>query len=84
MLVLKVIEMGVIYILLMTEAGAEHEVAEKISKMENVTEAHVTYGEWDLVIRVEIDEVGKKLDELVTKIRRTKGVIKSMTLISAD
>lgn len=68
--------------LLMTEAGVEHEVAERISKMEHVTETHVTYGEWDIVVRVEIDELGRKLDELVTKIRKTKGVIKSMTLIS--
>ncbi|MBS7247635.1 MAG: Lrp/AsnC ligand binding domain-containing protein [Candidatus Jordarchaeales archaeon] len=74
--------MRVIYILLMTEAGMEHEVAEKISKMEHVTETHVTYGEWDIVVRVEIGELGKELDELVTKIRRTRGVIKSMTLIS--
>jgi len=69
-------------VLLMTEAGVEHEVAERISKMEHVTETHVTYGEWDIVVRVEIDELGRKLDELVTKIRKTKGVIKSMTLIS--
>ncbi len=74
--------MVVIYVLLMTEAGVEHEVAERISKMEHVTETHVTYGEWDIVVRVEIDELGRKLDELVTKIRKTKGVIKSMTLIS--
>ncbi|MBS7287254.1 MAG: Lrp/AsnC ligand binding domain-containing protein [Candidatus Freyarchaeota archaeon] len=69
---------------MMTEAGVEHEVAEKISKMKHVTEAHVTYGEWDVVVRVEIDELGKKLDELVTEIRKTKGVSKSMTLISTD
>lgn len=74
--------MHVVYILLMTEAGMEHEVAEEVSKIEQVTEAHVTYGEWDVVVRVEIDDLGRKLDEIVTRIRKTRGVTKSMTLIS--
>ncbi|MHA1711927.1 MAG: Lrp/AsnC ligand binding domain-containing protein [Candidatus Freyarchaeota archaeon] len=76
--------MVVVYVMLVTEAGSEHDVAEKISMLEHVTEAKVTYGEWDVVVRVEIGKVDEELDKLVTKIRKTEGVTKSMTLISTD
>jgi DNA-binding Lrp family transcriptional regulator len=62
--------------------STEHEMAEKIRKIEDVTEVLVTYGMWDLVARIETKNLGK-LDKIITEIRQTPEIEQTSTLISA-
>ena len=69
------------YVLATVKRGTEHEMAEKIRKIEDVTEALVTYGMWDLVARIETKNLGK-LDKIITEIRQTPEIEQTSTLIS--
>ena len=70
------------YVLAIVKRGTEHEMAEKIRKIEDVTEVLVTYGMWDLVARIETKNLGK-LDKIITEIRQTREIEQTSTLISA-
>jgi DNA-binding Lrp family transcriptional regulator len=70
------------YVLAIVKRGTEHEMAEKIKKIEDITEVLVTYGMWDLVARIETKNLGK-LDKIITEIRQTPEIEQTSTLISA-
>ncbi len=72
----------VAYLILIVEAGREYEVLRKLYEMEPVVEAHIVYGEYDVVAKLEVPDL-KTLEEVVMSIRRIPGVSKSTTLISA-
>ena len=71
----------VAYILINIETGKEYEVVDKIKKIEGVTEALITYGMWDIVVRVEVCSL-PYLDKIVSTIRQIDGVRQTTTLIS--
>jgi DNA-binding Lrp family transcriptional regulator len=62
--------------------GCEHEVAERLLKMEDVTESLVTYGLWDLVARIETDDL-QKLDQIITEMRKIPEITQTSTLVGA-
>ena len=70
------------YFLANVKQGTEHDVAQKIQKMKEVTEVTVTYGLWDLVVRIEAETLGH-LDKIVTDIRQIKEVEQTSTLIGS-
>jgi DNA-binding Lrp family transcriptional regulator len=61
----------------------EYEVAQRLKGMEGVVEIKVVFGEYDLVVKVQVEGV-KRLDEIVTKIRKIDGVAATSTLIAPD
>lgn len=60
--------------------GSEEDVIEKISNMKNVIEVHELYGEYDMIVKVNVKELGE-LDILTSAIRRVPGVQMSSTMI---
>ena len=68
------------YVVATVKRGTEHEVAEKIRKMKEVTEVIVTYGLYDLVVRIEAESLGH-LDKIVTDIRLIEEIEQSTTLV---
>ena len=70
------------YVLALVKRGTEHDVAEKIRKIEDITEVLVTYGMWDLVAHIETESLGK-LDKIITEIRQTPEIQQTSTLIGA-
>jgi DNA-binding Lrp family transcriptional regulator len=70
------------YVLALVKRGTEHSVAQRIRKIEDVTEVLVTYGMWDLVARIETESLGK-LDKIITEIRQTPEIQQTSTLIGA-
>ncbi|MCE4611795.1 MAG: Lrp/AsnC ligand binding domain-containing protein [Desulfurococcales archaeon] len=73
----------VAYILVKVLAGKERDVVDKILKdfYRNVTEARITYGDYDIVVRVEADNM-RLLDSIVSNIRKIDGVEETKTLIA--
>ncbi len=69
------------YVLVVTEVGKEHEVVQELLTIEGVTVAQTVYGEFDVITKVECDNL-KDLDAAITKIRKIAGIIRTMTLIS--
>jgi Lrp/AsnC family transcriptional regulator for asnA, asnC and gidA len=68
------------YVLAVVKRGSEHDLAERIQEIEGVTEALVTYGMWDLIVRIETESL-VKLDEIISKIRRFPEIEHTNTLI---
>lgn len=71
------------YVVATVKRGTEHEAAEKIRKMKEVTEALVTYGLYDLVVRIEAESLGN-LDKVVTDIRQIDEIEQTSTLIGVS
>lgn len=72
----------VVYVLLVTEVGKEHEILDSLKQFENVSEVRVVYGEFDVVCKM-TPKSFRQLDEIVTKIRKTSSIIRTVTLISS-
>jgi len=70
------------YFLAIVKRGSEHEVAKRLGKMEGVTEALVTYGLWDIVVRIEASDLSK-LDALITEMRKIQEIVQTSTLVGA-
>jgi DNA-binding Lrp family transcriptional regulator len=50
--------------------------------MEDVTESLVTYGLWDIVARIETEDL-QKLDQIITEIRKIQEITQTSTLVGA-
>jgi len=70
------------YFMAIVKQGSEHEVAEQLRKMEGITEAIVTYGLWDIVARIETENL-QKLDTIITEIRKITEITQTSTLVGA-
>ena len=69
------------YILINVETGSEVEVLESLRKIENVREAHGVYGVYDVIARVEAENM-ERLKEIITwKIRRLDKVRSTLTMM---
>ncbi len=68
------------YLLIVCEVGLERNIEEAIRGVANVKEVDVVYGEYDLIVKIEVDDI-KQLDGVVSEIRRIKGVLRTMTLL---
>ena len=63
--------------------GTEHDAAQKIRKIKEVTEVLVTYGLYDVVVRIEAKSLGH-LDKIVTDIRQMAEIKQTSTLLGAQ
>jgi DNA-binding Lrp family transcriptional regulator len=70
------------YFMAIVKRGTEHDVAERLRKMSGVTEVVVTYGSWDIVVRIEAPSLGK-LDALITEMRKIEEITQTSTLVGA-
>lgn len=73
----------VVYILVNTQVGKEDEILAKVRNMENVAEAYIVYGEFDIIAKIVLPQL-ELLDEMVSTIRKIEGVTKTSTLITAN
>ena len=58
--------MSVAFVLINAEIGSENEILEGLSKVKNVIEAHMVYGVYDIVAKVEAETM-EKLKETIKK-----------------
>ena len=73
----------VAYLLLISEGHHTEDTLKMIRNMPEVEEAYIIYGEWDLILKVQIPSLAE-LTKLVMKLRKTIGVKKTSTLITLD
>jgi len=70
------------YFMAIVKRGTEHEVAGKLRKLSGVTEVMVTYGLYDIVVRIEAQNLGQ-LDSLITEMRKIEEIVQTSTLVGA-
>lgn len=72
------------YILINTEFESEREVLEAIRKIESVKEAHVVQGVYDIVAKIEVENMNKLKETVNWKLRRLNKVKSTLTMIIMD
>ncbi len=72
--------MPIVFILINSELGKEKSLLKEIRSIPNVKEAHFIYGVYDIIVKVEAENM-EKLKEIVTfKIRRLNDVRNTLTM----
>ena len=71
------------YVVATVKRGKEHDAAQKIRKTKEVTEVLVTYGLYDLVVRIEAQSLGQ-LDKIITDMRQMAEIQQTSTLVGAQ
>ncbi len=76
--------MGVAFVLVSTEIGSEKDVLKKLKEVPEVKEAYIVYGVYDIVAKVQIDDVDKLKDIITSRIRRLDKVRSTLTMIAVE
>jgi len=71
------------YVLIKTTPQQENTILREISKMASVTESHLLFGMYDLIVEIERKGM-REIMEMVSKIRAIKGVQDTITNLVAD
>ena len=72
------------YVLFNVESGSEDNVLKQLRNINNVEEAYVSYGVYDLVVRIKATTMEELKDAVTHKIRTIKQVRSTLTLIMME
>ena len=72
------------YILLNVEGGAEDNVLGQVKSISGVEQAYVSYGVYDLILKVKAGTMQELRDVVTHKIRQIKQVQSTLTLLIVD
>ena len=73
--------MAIAYVLISAELGSETDVMKGLKKTNTVKEAHMVYGAYDIIARIEADTMADLKDSISWKVRRLDGVRSTLTMI---
>lgn len=73
--------MATAFILVRTDIGFEHEVLDFLKDVDEVKEAHVVYGSYDIVARVETETMRDLKEAVNHKIRLRDKIRSTLTMI---
>jgi len=73
--------LAIAFVLINAEIGAEDEVLESIREMAEVKEAHVVYGVYDIITRIEAETMDGLKETVTSKIRTLDKVRSTLTMI---
>jgi len=77
-------KMPTAFILITSELGKEKDLLGKLRTLEHIIEAHYVYGVYDIIAKIEAEDM-EKLREIVTfKIRCMDEVNNTLTMISIE
>jgi DNA-binding Lrp family transcriptional regulator len=72
------------YVLFNVESGSEDAVLKQLKNISNVEEAYVSYGVYDLVVRIKADTMEELKNSVTHKIRTINQVRSTLTLIMME
>jgi DNA-binding Lrp family transcriptional regulator len=73
--------MAIAFVMITSEIGAEDKILKGLKAIPEVKEAHVVYGVYDIILRVEAETMNELKDVISWKIRRFEGVRSTITMI---
>ena len=76
--------MGLAYVLIGVEIGASEEVLRKLRGMPEVKESYGVYGVYDIIVKVEAEDMSSLKDVISSKIRRIDRVRNTVTMIISE
>ena len=72
------------YILFKVNSGMEKEVSKQLAELDEVQEASITYGEYDVIAKINVNDLHLLEDFLADKIRSVQSVVLTSTMIIAQ
>jgi DNA-binding Lrp family transcriptional regulator len=72
------------FVLINSDLGAEDELVSELKKIPNVKEVYVVYGVYDLIAKVESDDMEKVKETITWHIRRLEKVRSTLTMIVVE
>jgi DNA-binding Lrp family transcriptional regulator len=72
--------MPIAFVLINSEVGEEEDVLKKLKPMKGVREAHMIYGVYDIIAKIEAESLDE-IREMVTRIRALDKVRSTLTAI---
>ena len=72
-----------VYVMVKVIAGKDEEVFTRVQKLKQIKEASVTYGAYDLILKVEFQRIEEVDEFLFDVVRRISGVSETVSMIVA-
>jgi DNA-binding Lrp family transcriptional regulator len=79
-----VLKMAVAFVLINVDMGTIPEVLNELSRIEAVKEAYSVYGVYDIIVRIESEDMDKLRNTIQENIRGVKRVRTTLTAIVVD
>ena len=76
--------MSVGYVLINVEPGSESNVCDVAASLDCVADSNLLFGDYDLIVKVEGDNMGDIARNVVESIRSIPGVVNTKTLACAE
>jgi len=73
--------MEIAYVLINCDLGCEQEIIDELKHLDNVKEAHGVFGAYDILTKLESDNMEHLRDVITWKIRKLNRVRSTLTLI---
>lgn len=71
-------------VLITTEPGREQDVVKELSRMSEIEEAMVLFGEYDVYCKVVVEDFSQLSDLVLRNVRTLSGVVETTTLTAAN
>jgi len=73
--------MVVAFVLIMSKTGHEREVLNELNRLNEVKEASIVFGDYDIIAKLEASDMAKINEVLLNRIRKIPNVSMTTTLI---
>ena len=73
--------MAIAYVLINCDLGYEEQIIEELKHISDVKEVHGTFGAYDILAKVESDQVSTLRETIMWKIRKIRRVRSTLTLM---
>ena len=73
--------MATAFVLITAELGYERDVLKYLKTIPEVKEAHVVYGVYDIIVRIEAETLQSLKETISWKVRRLENVRSTLTMI---
>ena len=72
------------YVLINCDLGYEEQIIEELKHLSDVKEAHGTFGAYDILAKVESDQVATLRETITWKIRKLEKIRSTLTLLGIE
>jgi len=72
------------YVLISCDLGFDVEIIDEIKQLEDVKEVHGIFGAYDIIVKLESDDVENLKDIITWKIRKLNRVRSTLTLMAVE
>ncbi|MBI1658044.1 MAG: Lrp/AsnC ligand binding domain-containing protein [Nitrosopumilaceae archaeon] len=76
--------MATAYVLINCELGSEESVVSELKSMDDVVEVHGTFGAYDILAKVESEQVEKLRETITWKVRKIPKIRSTLTLMGIE